>query len=101
MQRRSISTLLSAALAGGLFVGIAFAGDAPGMKHIFKPPVNVTQALNIRMETKATAELLKKADEQCTDDDCKKQVEECRKALNDCVIVPTKASVRESEVENN
>ena len=97
MHRSLTSTLLSAAVVGALFVGFADAGE----KHIIKPPVNVTQALNIRMETKATAELLEKADEQCTDNDCKKQVEECRKVLNDCVIVPTKASVGESEVENN
>lgn len=97
MHRILTSTLLSAAVVGAFFVGSARAGE----KHIFKPPVNVTQALNIRMETKATADLLKKADEQCTDNDCKKQVEDCRMHLNDCVIVPTKASVRESEVENN
>ena len=72
-----------------------------GVKYIWKPPINVTQALNIKLETKATKKLLKKADEQCLDDDCKKQVAECRKNLSTCVIVPAPGSVRESEVENN
>ena len=98
-MHRRLSWILSSAFAAALLMSSAYAGDAD--KHVFTPPVNVTQALKIRMETKATAELLKKADEQCTDDDCKKQVEECRKVMAKCVIVPSKASVHESEVEHN
>ena len=73
--------------AGGYFVFMhmslaivapSFAADA---KYIWTPPTNVTQALKIKMETKATEDILKKADEQCIDADCKKQVAACRAKL--------------------
>ena len=82
-------------------VAAVHAGDAKAEKHVFTPPVDVTQALNIKQETKATEALLKKASEQCFDAACKQQVEECRKQLATCVIVPSKASVHEQEMENN
>jgi hypothetical protein len=96
LTRVSIITFASAAL-----VLTAHAEDTKGKKHVFRPPVDITQALKIEMETKATEDLLKRVAEQCVDADCKKQVEECRKTLPTCVIVPSKASVREQEMENN
>lgn len=65
------------------------------------PPVEVTQALGITLETKATEALLKKADEQCFDAACHTQLAECRKHLATCVLVPSPASVHEQEIENN
>ena len=97
-----LSNLLSAVvLATVALAALAHAEDAKGKKHIWVPPVDVTQALKITMETKATEALLKKADEQCFDADCHKQLDACRKALATCVIVPSKASVHEQEMENN
>jgi hypothetical protein len=87
-------------LAAVVLVAVAHAEDAKST-HVWVPPVDVTQALRITMETKATAALLEKAGEQCFDADCHKQLEECRKALATCVIVPSKASVHEQEMENN
>ena len=99
---RKLSTRLSLiVLAGVLLPLTAHAEDTKGKRHVFVPPVDVTQALKIGMETKATEDLLKKVAEQCMDADCKKQVEECRKTLATCVIVPSKASVHEQEMENN
>jgi len=95
-MRRTISLTILAAATLGL-ASLASAAD----KHVFVPPINVTQALKIKLETKATPDLLKKMDEQCLDADCKKQVEECRKTIATCVIVPSKESVHESEMENN
>ena len=97
---RKISLILSGAatFAALTLAGSAFAADA---KYVWTPPTNVTQALAIKLETKATEALLKKADEQCLDANCKKQVAECRAKLATCVIVPSKESVHESEVENN
>lgn len=99
MSRKLTWVLSSAAAVAALsIVAPSYAADA---KYIWTPPTNVTQALKIKMETKATEEILKKADEQCIDADCKKQVAECRAKLATCVIVPSKESVHESEVENN
>jgi hypothetical protein len=97
---RKLSALAVAVLVGTAFVAVVYAGDAPS-KYVWTPPVDVTQALNIKLETKATEALLKKADEQCFDADCHQHVQECRKQLATCVIVPSKASVREQEMENN
>ena len=98
---RTLSILVSAAVLGGVtLAATAYAGDAGG-KHVWVPPVEVTQALHITMETKATEALLEKAGVQCFDAECRKQVEECRKQLATCVIVPSKESVHEQEVENN
>ncbi len=99
MLRQLSNVLPLAVLAAVALTVLAHADDA--QKHVWIPPVDVTQALKITMETKATEALLKKADEQCFDTDCHKQLEECRKALATCVIVPSKASVHEQEMENN
>jgi hypothetical protein len=102
MSRELSRSLIAAAVLAAALFGTAQAGEKKAAaKHIWKPPINVSQALNIKMETKATKKLLKKADEQCLDADCKKQVAECRKVLSTCVIVPAPGSVAESEVENN
>lgn len=94
-MHRTIRFLLPvAALA---LAATAFAGDD---KHVWVVPTNVSQALSIKLETKATPDLLKKIGEQCLDDDCKKQLAACQAAAN-CVLMPSKESVRESEVENN
>ena len=99
---RTLPILLSvAALFGVTLAAGAYAGDAATNKHVWTPPVEVTQALNITMETKATEALLEKADVQCFDAECHKEVAECRKQLATCVIVPSKESVHEQEVENN
>jgi hypothetical protein len=99
---RKLSTLLPVvAFASATLATAAYAGDAPKDKYVWVPPVAVTQALNITVETKATAELLNKAAEQCVDADCKQHVEECRKRLATCVIVPSRESVHEMEMENN
>ena len=99
---RKLSNLLSMALVAAIaLAAMAYAEDAKSKKHVWIPPVDVTQALKITMETKATEALLKKADEQCFDADCHKQLEECRQVLATCVIVPSKASVHEQEMENN
>ena len=81
----------------------AYAGDAKkdDAKHHWVVPVYMSQALNIRVETPATEELLKKASEQCIDDSCKQKVAECRKVLKDCILQPSRESVKESEHENN
>jgi hypothetical protein len=100
-MRRKVSILVSSAVALTALGAVAYAGDAKSDKHVWSPPVDVAQALNIKKETKATEALLKKAAEQCFDDACKQQVEECRKHLATCVIVPSKASVHEQEMENN
>ena len=81
--------------------GAAFAGEAASEKYVWVPPVDLTQALHITMETKATEALLKRADEQCFDADCHEKLAACRKQLATCVIVPSKASVHEQEMENN
>lgn len=75
------------------------AGDA-GDKHVWTVPTYVSQALAIRLETKATPELLQRIGEQCIDDDCKKQLDACKAAAT-CVLVPSKESAHETEVENN
>jgi hypothetical protein len=98
---RTLSNLFTfAVLATTVLTASARADEAKG-KHVWVPPIEVTQALNITMETKATETLLQKADEQCFDAECHKQVGECRKVLATCVIVPSKASVHEQEMENN
>jgi hypothetical protein len=79
----------------------AHAGDAKDAKHHWVVPVYMSQALNLRVETPATEELLKKASEQCIDDSCKQKVAECRKVLKDCILQPSRESVKESEHENN
>lgn len=103
MSRRLSRSLIAAVVLTAALAGAAQAAEKKkaAAKHVWTPPINVTQALNIRMETKATKALLKKADEQCVDADCKKQAADCRKHLSTCVIVPAPGSVRESEVENN
>jgi hypothetical protein len=99
---RTFSILLLVAVVGGVTLGAAaYAADAAGNKHVWTPPVEVTQALHITMETKATEALLEKAEAQCFDAECNKQVEACRKQLATCVIVPSKESVHEQEMENN
>jgi len=95
----SIRFLATATLALAL-ASPAFAGEAKGDKHVWVVPINVSQALAIKLETKATPELLKKVGEQCLDDDCKKQLAACQAAAN-CVLMPSKESVHESEMENN
>jgi hypothetical protein len=98
---RTLSILVAvAALGGVMLAATAYAGEADG-KHVWVPPVEVTQTLRITMETKATEALLEKAGVECFDVECRKQVEECRKQLETCVIVPSKESVHEQEVENN
>lgn len=87
---------LGAALALG---GPASAADEKA--HVWKLPVFLAQGLQIDKETKATEEILKKADVQCIDAECKKHVAECRKALPNCTLVPSPESVHEDEVENN
>ena len=99
MSRRLICELFVLAAFSLALPMLARAGDADA-KYVWKPPINVTQALKIKKETKATPELLKAASSQCVDDDCKKAVAECGKHPN-CVLVPSAASVHESEVENN
>jgi hypothetical protein len=84
-----------------LAASLAWSGDAPVAKHVWKLPVFLAQGLKINLETPATEELLKKADMQCIDDACKRDVAACRKAMPNCVLVPSPASVHESEVENN
>jgi hypothetical protein len=99
---RNLATLSAVGVLAILtLAAAAYAGDAQSKKYVWVPPANVTQALNIKLETKATKALLKKADEQCIDADCKKQVAACRKTLATCVIVPSKESVHEMEVEHN
>ena len=78
-----------------------YAGEAKDTKHRWVVPVYVSQALNIRVQTPATEELLKKVGEQCIDEECKKQVAECKAVLKDCILQPSRESVKESELENN
>lgn len=101
MSHKLPARLLFTAVATVALALTAYAEDTKSNKHVFVPPVEVTQALKIKMETKATEDLLKRVAEQCMDTDCKRQVEECRKTLPTCVIVPSKASVHEQEIENN
>ncbi|MBI1818447.1 MAG: hypothetical protein HYR72_25980 [Deltaproteobacteria bacterium] len=101
MSRKLVTLSAVGALATVVLVASAYAGEAKSKKYVWVPPVNVTQALNINLETKATKALLKKADEQCIDADCKKQVAACRKKLATCVIVPSKESVHEMQMEHN
>jgi hypothetical protein len=99
---RKLSTRWSLVAFASMALALTgYAEDAKGKKHVFVPPVDVTQALKIRMETKATEDLLRRVAEQCVDADCRKEVEECRKTLATCVIMPSKASVHEQEMENN
>ena len=101
MLRKLTIYVLAGSLVATALVGVAHAGDTKPARHVWTPPVDVAQALKITMETKATEALLKKAAEQCFDAACKQGVEECRKQLSTCVIVPSKASVHEQEMENN
>lgn len=101
MFHKCLSLLAATALAVATMAAVAGAGEVAGEKHVWVPPVDVTQALKITMETKATKALLKKADERCFDAECHQQVQECRKVLARCVIVPSPASVHEQEIENN
>jgi hypothetical protein len=96
MMSKLVLTLAALAIATA-----AHAGEAKDAKHRWVVPVYVSQALNIRVETPATEELLKKVGEQCIDESCKKQVAECKAVLKDCILQPSRESVRESEVENN
>ena len=100
-RKLSCKLLAVAALAAATLAASAQAGDAKGDKHVWTVPINVSQALKIKLETKATPKLLKKVSAQCLDDDCQKQVAECRKVIKTCVLMPSKESVHESEVENN
>ncbi len=97
---RTIRILLPIAALSLTLCAAAFAGDANDDKHVWVVPINVSQALSIKVETKATPELLKKIGEQCLDDDCKKHLAACQAATN-CVLMPSKESVHESEMENN
>ena len=101
MLHRGLRYSAATAVAALTIATVASAGETAAGKHIWVPPVDVTQALKITMETKATEALLKKADEQCFDADCHEQVKACRKSLSTCVIVPSPASVHEQELENN
>ena len=101
MSAKLLIGVAAIAVAIATLVVTASAGEAKKGRHVWTPPVDVTQALKITMETPATEDLLKKAAEQCFDAECKKQVEQCRKHLSTCVIVPSKASVHEQENENN
>jgi len=101
MTRTLLALVIVTPFALAVLALPAHAGDAASQKYVWMPPVDVTQALNIKVETKATEALLKKADEQCFDADCHEKVATCRKQLATCVIVPSKASVHEQEMENN
>jgi hypothetical protein len=101
MSHKLSAVLTLVTLATTVLTTSGYGGDVAGGKHIWVPPVEVTQALKIKMETKATEALLKKADEHCVDADCHQQLEACRKVLATCVIVPSAASVHEQEMENN
>lgn len=95
---RSIRILFPIAAALCALASSAFAADA---KHVWVVPINVSQALKIKVETKADDALLKKVAEQCLDADCQKQLAACKAAMATCVLMPSKESVHESEMENN
>jgi hypothetical protein len=96
-----VARFLGIAIVALVLASPAAAGDAAAGKHVFKLPVFLAQGLKIDKETPATADILKKAEVQCIDDACKKQVADCRKALPNCTLVPSAESVHESEVEHN
>jgi hypothetical protein len=77
--------------------GAAGAAD----KFSWTLPVYLAEGLKVNMETKATADLMKRATVQCIDDACKQSVAKCSADLANCTLVPPREAVRENENENN
>lgn len=80
-----------------LLAGAAMAAD----KFSWTLPVYLAEGLKVNMETKATADLMKRALVQCIDDSCKQSVAKCSADIANCTLVPPREAVLENEDENN
>jgi len=93
-----MSMIRRTVLAGVLLVaGAAAAADA----FKWTLPVYLAEGLKVTMETKASADLMKRAAVQCIDDACKQSVAKCSADLANCTLIPPREAVRENENENN
>jgi hypothetical protein len=87
-------------LAAALCIGTR-AASAAEEQFNWTLPVYLSEGLNIRVQTKATAELMEKAGYQCIDADCKAQVAKCKANLAKCTLQPSREAVVETKDEDN
>lgn len=93
-------TIRTTVLAIALLLGAAGA-QAADEQVVWKLPTYLSEGLQVKMETPATEDLLKRAEVACLDDECKKDLARCKADMAKCVLVPSREAVHENEQENN
>lgn len=94
------TTVLGAAAGLALLCGAAGA-RAADQHVVWKLPTYLAEGLQVKMETRATEDLLKRAEVQCIDDACKQDLARCKANMAKCLLVPSREAVQENERENN
>ena len=75
------------------------ADAAAGNKMVWTLPVYLTEGMQIKKDTPATAELLQKAKDQCIDDQCNQQAAKCKADIANCVLSPNPEALKENRLE--
>ena len=95
-------TRIGLALAVVCVLGLArsgFCADAAAGKMVWTLPVYLTEGMQLKKDTPATAELLQKAKDQCIDDQCNQQVAKCKADMANCVLSPNPEALKENRLE--
>ncbi len=95
-----MSRIRTTVLGLALLCGAAGA-QAADEQVVWKLPTYLAEGLQVKMETKATEDLLKRAEVQCIDDECRKDLARCKASVSNCLLVPSREAVHENEQESN
>ena len=99
MQRLARVGCALAAVTVLVLARSGYGGEAGANKMVWTLPVYLTEGMQIKKDTPATAELVQKAGEQCVDAQCNQQVAKCKADIANCVLSPNPEALKENRME--